>query len=209
MSPRIIACEQNSPDWFAARLGLPTASMFKVLLREGKDGGASKTRDEYLRKLVGELITGEPMENYTNQHMERGKVMEDEARDLYAFITGYVPERVGFIINGDKGCSPDSLIGESGMLEIKTALPHILIGHLLKGTFPNEHRAQCQGNLWVADRQWIDLMIYWPKMPPFIIRAMRDNGYIATLAGAVKDFNAEINDTVLKVRGYADERAAA
>lgn len=209
MSPRLIECEQGSPDWYAARLGLPTASMFKVLLREGKDGGASKTRDEYLRKLAGELLTGDPMENYTNGHMERGKDMEDEARDLYEFITGNKVQRVGFVINGDKGASPDSLIGSDGGLEIKTAAPHILIGHILKAVFPNEHRAQCQGNIWVTERQWWDLMIYWPKMPPFVIRTDRDNGYIATLAGAVKDFNAELNDMVAALRRYEGVRAAA
>jgi hypothetical protein len=206
MSPRIIDCEQGSADWYAARLGLPTASMFKVVMRDGAD---SKTRSEYLRKLAGELLTGDPMESYTNQHMERGKDMEDEARALYAFVTGMTPHRVGFIVNGDTGCSPDSLIGTDGGLEIKTAAPHILIGHIIKGTFPAEHRAQCQGNMWVADRQWWDLMIYWPKMTPFVIRAQRDSDYIATLAGAVKDFNAELHDIVARVREYQGERAAA
>src|SRR6185312_8191995 len=96
---------------------------------------------------------------------ERGKIMEDEARNFYAFTSAVEPERVGFIQNGPRGCSPDSLIGASGMLEIKTALPHILIDRILKDDAPPEHKAQCQGNLWIAEREWIDLAIYWPRLP--------------------------------------------
>lgn len=123
----IINCEQGTPEWFKARAGMPTASEFQTVLMNGRGGGESKTRKTYMLKLAGEIITGEPMEQYTNVHMERGKIMEDEARGLYAFLKDAEPERVGFIVNGPKGCSPDSLIGDKGMIEIKTALPHILI----------------------------------------------------------------------------------
>ncbi len=183
-------------------MGMPTASEFSTILAKGKDGGASVGRRTYMLKLAGEIITGEPMEGFSNANMERGKVMEAEARDLYAFMSDAEPQRVGFIVNGQKGCSPDALIGEIGMLEIKTALPHILIPLLFKGEFPPEHKAQCQGALWVAEREWIDLCVYWPKMPLFTIRAARDEGYIANLAGAIKQFNAELQETVEKVRRY-------
>jgi len=206
---KIIDCEQGSPEWFQARLGLPTASEFATVMAKGRDGGASLTRKTYMLKLAGEILTGEPMENYTNAHMERGKVMEDEARDFYALTADVEPQRVGFIVNGPKGCSPDSLIGANGMLEIKTALPHILAALILKDEFPPEHKAQCQGALWVAEREWIDLPIYWPKMPRFVKRAYRDEGYIATLANAVAVFNDELQETVERLRLYgAYERAA-
>lgn len=210
---KIIDCEQGSPEWYGARLGLPTASMFATVLAKGRDGEkdakASKTRAEYMRKLAGEIITGEPMENYANGHMERGKAMEDEARDLYAFLSDEPLQRVGFILSQRTGCSPDSLVGDRGMLEIKTALPHILIDKLLRGEFPPEHKAQCQGNLWVAEREWIDLQIFWPKLPPFIIRAQRDEAYIGNLAGAVHQFNAELHELVERIRAYEGRREAA
>ena len=75
----IIDCEQGSADWFRARLGLPTASEFQTVL-PGSDARTKKRRQTYMDKLAGELITGEPMENYTNAYMERGKLLEDEAR---------------------------------------------------------------------------------------------------------------------------------
>jgi hypothetical protein len=206
----IIDCEQGSDDWRAARCGIPTASQFATVLAKGKDGGASLTRAKYMRELAGEIITGEPMESFTNGHMERGQVMEAEARDYYAFVTDAPIQRVGFIRNGSKGCSPDSLIGDNGALEIKTALPHILIDLLTKDKFPPEHKAQCQGVLWVAEREWIDLVVYWPKMPTLVVRATRDEEYIKALAEAVDRFNEELAALVERICRYgsAQEKAA-
>lgn len=196
----VIDCEQGSEEWFRARLGLPTASEFGTILAKGKDGGASKTRRTYMLKLAGEIITGELMDSYTNAHMERGREMEDEARRLYSFVKDVRPQEVGFIVNGQKGCSPDSLIGDDGMLEVKTKLPHLLIDCLLKGEFPPEHKAQCQGALWVAEREWIDLAVYFPRLPLFIKRAGRDEAYITKLAEAVAAFNDELAATVAAIR---------
>ncbi len=206
---RIIECEQNSPEWYAARLGIPTASMFATVMANGRGGNESVTRKTYMLKLAGEIITGEPMDNYSNGHMERGKAMEDEARDLYSFKTDTEPQRVGFVVNGQKGCSPDSLIEASGMLEVKTKLAHLTIECLLRNEFPPEHKAQCQGALWVAEREWVDIVVYWPKLPLFVRRAHRDDEYIKKLADAVDQFNDELAQTVERVRGYANERKEA
>ena len=207
---KIIDCEQGSESWYRARMGMPTASEFATVMRtKGKgDDGTSKERRTYLLKLAGEIITGEPMESYSNAHMERGKIMEDEARDLYALVNNVDPQRVGFIVNGKAGCSPDSLIGNDGMLEIKTAQPHILLDKELRGSFPPEHWAQCQGGLWVAEREWIDLEIYWPKMRPFVVRAVRDEKYIADLARAIDQFNAHLAEAVERHRRYGQREAA-
>lgn len=204
----ILTCAQNTPEWFAARMGIPTASEFKTLLGIKKEAKEKVTRRTYMLKLAGEIVTGEPMESYQNDHMERGKVMEDEARDLYSFKYDIEPQRVGFIRNGDKGCSPDSLLGDRGMLEIKTKLPHLLIDCLLKDEFPAEHKAQCQGALWVAEREWIDIAVYWPKLPLFVKRAYRDDGYIANIAGAVKEFNEELAATVKLIREHQTGKSA-
>lgn len=206
---QIFDCEQSSPEWYAARLGIPTASEFHTVMAKGKDGGKSLTRTAYLHKLAGEIITGEPMESYTNAHMERGKVMEDEARDMYAFMKDVDPQRVGFVRDGDKGCSPDSLIGDEGGLEIKTALPHIQIERLRKGTLPSEHRHQVQGNIWICRRQFWDFVSYCPKLPLFVLRVERDDGFIAELSGAVTKFNAELTETVEFIRNYGSQKAAA
>jgi hypothetical protein len=199
---QIIDCVQGTPEWYAARAGVPTASEFSTILAKGRGGGDSKTRRSYMLKLAGERLTGEPMASFSNAHMERGKEMEGEARDFYAFLTDADPQLVGFIRNGDKGCSPDSLIGEGGVLEIKTALPHILIDLILKDEFPPEHKAQTQGQLWVAEREWVDLAVYSPGLPTLIKRAHRDDAYIATLAAAVAEFNEELAATVEKIKAY-------
>jgi len=202
VSIQILTCEQGTEEWFLARAGIPTASCFGTVMASGRGAGESKTRAKYMRQLAGEIITGKPMEGFTNAHMERGHAMEPEARELYAFATDTAPEQVGFIRNGQKGCSPDSLVGENGMLEIKTKLPDLLIECLERDDFPPEHRAQCQGALWVAEREWIDIVVYWPEMPVFIKRAYRDEAYIATMAEAVDKFNEELAALVERIRTY-------
>lgn len=206
---QIIDCDQNSPEWFTARAGIPTASNFATIMAKGKSGGDSITRRKYMHKLAGEILTGEVQEGFTNSHMERGHEMEPDARNMYALMTDAQPELVGFVRNGQKGASPDSLVGDTGLLEIKTKLPDLLIDVLIRDEFPAEHKAQCQGALWVAEREWIDIAVYWPKLPLFIKRAYRDETYIADMSIAVDAFNSELADVVEKVRRYGLPEAMA
>jgi hypothetical protein len=206
---QIFDMDQGSGEWFAARAGIPTASEFHTILAKGKTAGSSsETRRKYLYRLAAEIITGEAGETYTNAHMERGKVMEDEARDFYAFTRDVEPERVGFVRNGRKGCSPDSFVGDRGALEVKTKLPPLLIEALFRDDFPPEHKAQCQGVLWVAEREWIDITVYWPKMPTLIRRAVRDEDYIANLSGEVDRFNDELDNIVERLRRLGEPASA-
>jgi hypothetical protein len=198
---QIIECEQGSPEWFQARLGIPTASMFDAVMAKGKGGGESKGRRTYMLKLIGERMTGEPAESYTNNHMERGKIMEDEARNAYVFMQDAEPIKVGFIRNGEKGCSPDSLLGNDGILEIKTKLPHLQLDVILSGQMPPEHMAQVQGQIWVAEREWCDFVSYWPKLPLFVQRVFRDEDYIKNLSVAVDYFLEDMEKLQSKING--------
>lgn len=184
----ILRVEQGSDEWHSARFGLPTASRFKDVLAKGE----GKTRRRYMLDLIGERLTGEGAESYTNVHMERGKAMEAEARDLYRFMTDNEPEQVGFIKNETAGCSPDSIIGEKGLLEIKTKLPALQIEVILADKVPSEHIAQIQGSLWVSGREWCDFVSYWPRLPLFVKRVYRDEEYIKNLADEVARFNQEM-----------------
>lgn len=204
MPMQIFDFDQNSPEWFRSRAGLPTASAFADILAKGE----GKTRRSYMNKLAAEIITGTPLESYTNQYMERGHSQEDEARKLYAVMADTDPVRVGFIRNGQKGCSPDSLLGDDGILEIKTQRADLLIETLRKDTFPSAHVAQCQGALWVTERTWIDIVCYAPGMPPFIKRASRDEKYILELKVAVDRFNEELGELVDEIRRYGQREAA-
>lgn len=195
MTLSIINCLQGSPEWRLARCGIPTASEFSTCLASGKGGGPSKTRRTYMLKLLGERITGEPAESYTNHHMLRGNMMEEEARSMYALLEDVEPVTVGFVRNDRVGASPDSLIGESGLLEIKTNLPHIILDLIFSDDkFPTEHIAQIQGQMWVTEREWCDLICYWPKLKPFVKRVYRDEAYIKSLASGVFKFCDELDE---------------
>lgn len=200
---QILNCEQGTDEWLEARMGIPTSSKFSTVMAKGQ----GKTRDKYMRQLAGEILTGKPMEHFTNGHMDRGHEMEPDARNLYAFMQDAEPELVGFIRNGQKGCSPDSLVGESGMVEIKTKLPDLQIECLLADRLPPEHKAQCQGNLWVAEREWIDFVSYWPGLPLFVKRSYRDEEYLKTLASEVDRFNDDLADLVERIRNITPENA--
>jgi hypothetical protein len=197
---------QNTPAWFEIRKGLATASRFSDILAKGK----GLSRAKYMRQLAGEIITGNPMNSVSTWAMKRGHEEEVRSRSEYAFLFNTKIERVGFVRNGRKGCSPDGL-AEGGMVEFKSAEPDIQIEIIERSIedpdyFPTEHKAQTQGNLWVCEREWID--IFYPSqgdIPAYRKRILRDPGYIATLARAVDEFNAELDELVHKIRSYTTE----
>lgn len=193
---------QGSPEWFECRMGIPTASMFKeVMSKKGPRGGIPKGRQTYMYKLAGEIFSGEPMESYSNDNMARGRERETEARDLYSFLRNIEPTKVGFVRNGNCGASPDALIGDSGLWENKDAMPHIQIARLLASELPPEHKAQCQGQLMVCQREWVDFMSYSRGLPPLIIRVERDEPYIAAMKIDIDEFVDELNALTKQIRG--------
>lgn len=195
----VFDCAQGTPEWFAARRGVVTASEFSTVMAKGRSGGESVTRRKYLLTLAGELLTGDVADKWEgNRHTERGKLLEPEARDAYALMRDCEPVQVGFLRRGQAGASPDSLVGADGLLEIKTKLPHLQLEVLESRRMPPEHKAQVQGQLWISGRQWCDFMSYWPGLPPFIERVERDEAYIAGLSVAVADFVAELNEIVAR-----------
>lgn len=189
----IFDMEQGSEEWFSVRRGVVTASEFHTVMALARDGGKdSRGRRTYMLKLMGERLTGDPMWHYSNEHTQRGHEQEVAARDMYAYLSELEPRQVGFIKNGAVGCSPDSLIGDDGMLEIKTKLAHLQLDVLLGGTVPSEHMAQVQGQLWVAEREWCDFVSYCPRLPLFAKRVMRDEVYIDRIRKAVDLFEREM-----------------
>lgn len=196
----IIDCDQGSDEWIQARLGIVTASEFASVMAKGRGGDESKTRRTYMLKLAGEILTGEPQERYSNGYMERGHVMEPDARNMYAFMKGVEPELVGFMKRGRFGASPDSLIQENGLLEIKSKAPHLMLDVLERGVMPSEHIPQVQGQLMVSGRDWCDFVAYWPKLPIFIKRVERDEIYIRNLRQGLDDFIGELDDIVKRYR---------
>ncbi len=184
--------DQRSDAWRKVRCGIATASCFADIMAKGE----GKMRRSYMNKLADERLYGEPMENYVNGDMQRGIDDEEEGRALYAFNSLEPLTRVGFVRNGRVGCSPDSFVGTSGILELKSAARHILMEAHRRDAFPPEHRAQCQGALWVCERDWVEIMLYCPKREPFRSKVGRDEPYIATLKSEVDRFNEELAEVV-------------
>jgi len=192
---QILTLEQGTPEWHAARLGIITMSELKTLLVKGKGpGGFGAGAMSYMHQLIGERITGEPSDTFQgNAHTLRGHELEPVARDLYHESAGLPRlEQVGIILNHGVGYSPDCLVDGNGLVEIKTKLPKYQIELLLADELPQEHVAQCQGGLWVSEREWIDFVSYWPGMPLFVKRAYRDEAMIRTIAERVEYFYEEL-----------------
>lgn len=199
---QILTLEQGTPEWHAARLGIVTMSELKTLLVKGKGpGGFGTGAISYMHQLIGERITGEPSDTFQgNAHTQRGHALEPVARELYQEATGLPRlEQVGIILNHGVGYSPDCLVDCSGLVEIKTKLPKYQIELLLADELPQEHVAQCQGGLWVSEREWIDFVSYWPGMPLFVKRAYRDEALIRTIAERVEAFYEEMERRMTQV----------
>lgn len=204
---REIDAEQGSDEWFEARLGLVTASHFSVIMAQGRDGGDSLTRAQYLNRLAGEIITGLRAEDtFRSRAMERGKEMEPEAVADYEARRGVKVRRVGLGINFDDlrkcGASPDGLVGFDGGIETKTMRPDLLIPLITRGALvmPAEYRAQVQGNMLVWERQWWDFKIFYPGMPDFTVRVERDDRYITELHEQIQIFNHDLKRLVERLR---------
>lgn len=200
--------EQGSEEWNALRLGVPTASNFRIMMASGVGGDESKQREELKRKLAGEILTGRVAEGkIQTAAMLRGNEMEPAARAYYARTNLVNLRRVGFIrrripSGAWVGCSPDALISETKALEIKTMAPHLLIERLERGSSaPSEHRAQIHGTMWIADLKAVDLLLYYegmPVNPRFTI--YRDETYIREIARAVEIFEYEVRMLVEKIK---------
>lgn len=198
--------EQGSPEWLQARAGIATASEFATLLVKGKGPyGLGAGAVTYAYEKAGEIITGQPAPNFTSFEMERGKVWEAEVAAQYEFINDVHIERVGFMRRNRIGYSPDGLVGENGLIEIKTHQPKKLIGMLLDAEFPSDHRWQAVGGLMVSCREWIDLVGYWPGLPHLNRRLYREQVEkdIEQLDDALQRFNAFVDEIVAKIGGAA------
>lgn len=195
--------EQGTPEWLALRLGIATASELDCLLVSGKHPtGFGVAAFTYMDQLIGERITEEAAElPFQTKATIRGHEQEGVAQSLYEAREEVEIQKVGIILNHSIGYSPDGLVGNDGLIEIKTKLPKFQVGIILAGEIPKEHVAQCQGGLWASDREWIDFISYWPGMPLFVKRAHRDEAMIRKIAERVKSFYEIMDERMNKVLG--------
>lgn len=195
---KILTMDQGTPEWLAARLGIATASRFKDILTE-KTRKYSKASVGYRNELLAEWITGYPTDWGSTDFAERGKELEPEARSFYELQTDAEVRTVGFVIRDDGmvGGSPDGLIGTDGGLEIKCYGAKHHVGVMLGDDIATI--GQVQGNLWICEREWWDVLAYNPAMPHRLERVYRDEAYIRDLAAAVDVFITDMLEAREKI----------
>jgi len=191
---KIYNIEQGSDAWHRLRMGVLTASQFDKLITS--TGKPSKQYDGLICCKIAEKASGIPTYVPQNFAMERGKELEQEAREYYELETGNKVEQVGFIMHDtlNAGCSPDGLIGEDGGLEIKCPLPGNHVAYLRDEKLPTKYYQQVQGNMFITGREWWDFMSYAPGLKPLIIRVERDLKFIAELEKLLFQYGQEIID---------------
>lgn len=199
---------QGTGDWHRDRAGYATASRLGAVIGKGKSGQYLKPREDYLIEVVTERLTGEPIMRSHGIYGEHGKTLEEYARYAFEAETGMLVRECGFIQHPTfqwVGGSPDGLIGDDGLLEIKC--PASAIVHLktmMTGKMPEEHQAQIQGNLWITGRHWAEFVSYDARMPAhlrlFHQRIERDQEFIEkTIIGEVQKFLAEVEEFMAKL----------
>lgn len=201
---RVVDVDQRSTEWHRLRAGVATASNFGKLLTS--TGKLSSQAESYADQLAAEWLMGTTISQDQSAWMQRGIELEQEARDYYQFTKDVDVEEVGFILRDDEfvGCSPDGLVGDDGLVEIKCPAPHTHINYLISGTLPGQYQPQVQGQLYVTGRQWCDFISYHPDLPAMLVRVERDDNYIATLAGALDGLVSKVDYRIEKLReqGY-------
>lgn len=198
--------EQGSDEWKRARLGHVSASNVAAVMSRTKDGKESATRRAYKIKLVAERLTGSAQESYKNAAMEWGNEQEPFARMAYEAEKNIFVEKTGFWKHPYKnwiGVSPDGLVGEDGLIEIKCPNTTTHLEYLWDDVVPTEYRKQIQMQLWVTGRQWCDFVSYDPRLPKknqlFIKRCQRDEELINEMEIEVEKFLAEIQAIINKL----------
>ena len=197
---KIIRVPQRSPEWHEARRGIPTASSFNKIVTS--NGSPSKQAEGYLYQLVAERLAGVREEAYISPAMLEGIAREAESRRVYAMLREVEVEEVGFCIDdsGRYGCSPDGLIGEDGVLELKNPQGKAAVEYLVSGTLPTAYVQQVQGQLLVTGREWCDFVSYYPGLPTLIVRVERDEGFISKLRDALEAFCDRLDEVCKVIR---------
>ena len=205
--------EQGTPEWHAERCGKVTASRIADMMAKTKTGwGAS--RANYKAQLVAERLTGVVAESFTNAAMQWGTQTEPEARAAYQFYRDAKVEQVGFCRHPEidmSGASPDGLVADVGLVEIKCPNTATHIETLLGRSVPGKYVLQMQWQMACTGRAWCDFVSFDPRMPEdmrlFVTRLDRDDKQIAEVDAAVRAFLFEIDATVAELTKLYREAA--
>lgn len=189
--------EQGTQEWLAIRLGKFTASKASAIQANGSG------LETLVFEKVSEIITGVIPNGYKSADMERGNELEPEARDLYEIETGNSVSQVGFIEHSEfVGCSPDGMIGDDGMLEIKCPTDSVFLRYMYDKKINMSYYWQMQMQMWVAERKWNHYALYNRNFPKRLLLAkvLRNERDIEKIKLGVKVGIKMINEILKKVK---------
>ena len=202
-----VAVEQGSPEWFQMRLGKVTASRVADILAKTKTG-PSASRQNYLIELAIQRTTGIIQESYSNSAMEWGTQTEPQARVAYEVTTNNFVDKVAFIDHPSIkwfGCSPDGLVSDRGLLEIKCPNSATHWEYFKSKKPPQKYFIQMQSQIAVTNKDWCDFVSFDPRMPDrsqlLIVRIDRDEAFIAEMEAEIKKFLDEVEVEVNLMKG--------
>jgi hypothetical protein len=190
---------QYSEAYDRLKLGIPTSSHFhKIITPQGKP---SKQWREYACVLIAERILQRRLEFYNSPAMERGLIVEADAADWYEFDQDVTAQKIGFITddNHTVGCSPDRLVGDDGLLEIKAPLPHTQVAYWIFGEINERFWPQLQGQLYVSQRSWVDIVSWHDVLPKVVMRVEPDEKFIEALDRELQIFNHFVERVMEKI----------
>lgn len=189
-----IDCEQGEEEWLAHRRGIPTASETGRIITP-KTGALAAGVTRYIAELIAETVV--PDDSFTgNKWTERGHELEPEARDFYRLITGNKVTETGIVLLDDRsaGASPDGLVNDDGLLEIKCPAPKTHCFWMMPDPpeLPDEHKVQCHAEMFVTERRWIDFLSYCPGFKHLLVRVEWDS-YTDKVGAALAEFTQRLN----------------
>jgi putative phage-type endonuclease len=207
---------QGSPEWKALRCGKVTASKVADVVAKTAKGAYGASRANYLAQLIAERLTGTQAETFTNAAMQHGTETEPEARDAYSFYQGVTVEQVAFVPHpkiDQAGASPDGLVGDDGLVEIKCPNTATHLETLLGQAVPAKYADQMQFQMACTGRQWCDFVSYDPRMPEhmrlFVRRVARDEARITHLETEIASFLRELTTKLAELNAIYGEKEAA
>jgi putative phage-type endonuclease len=197
--------EQRTDAWFEARIGKVTASRVADVIAKTKTG-YSTTRDNYMAQLVCERLTGQKGETFTNAAMQHGTETEPLARLSYEVAQNVLVDEVGFVPHPSiemAGASPDGLVNDDGLIEIKCPNTATHIETLLSQTVPGKYNTQMQFQMACTGRKWCDFVSFDNRLPHklqlFVKRVPRDDAFIKQIEAEIVQFLAELDDKITKL----------
>jgi len=197
--------EQGTEEWFTIRIGKVTASRVADVIAKTKTG-YSATRDNYMAQLVCERLTGQKGESFSNAAMQHGTDTEPLARAAYEAYADVLVDEVGFVPHPSiemAGASPDGLVGDDGLLEIKCPNTATHIETLLSQGVPGKYNTQMQFQMACTGRQWCDFASFDNRLPAelqlFVKRVPRDEVFIRLIEAEIVQFLAELDDKINKL----------